>query len=145
MNTDFTQNKTKRRRQLTPWWVKISIWYFIVISSILLLIPALNPLKIFGEVELDYFGLHTNDPFSLTALFIYGIALLTGFTALALWQGKKWAVKLALFQGIFCLLLVVFTLILNGPQILVFRNIVYLLLIPYLLIMVKIKNEWEAL
>lgn len=145
LNSTTNSNPVTLRRKLLPLWIKIIIWYFMIISVFVLLVPALQPAKIIGEVELDYFGLKTNAPFSLTGLFIYTLALLTGSAELLLWLGKKWAVKLAIFQGSFCLLLVVFNLILIQKQIIVSRNFVYVLLIPYLLTLIKIRKDWEAI
>lgn len=142
MTTEILLPPNKERRKLLPWWVKISIWYFMVIGLFICLVPIYLYLQFSSEIVIDYYGFRSNNPVSLTGLCVIAIALLNGLTALALWLGKPWAVKLAIFQGITCALILLINWV--AKPYFTFSNLSYLLLIPYIYKMFMIRKDWES-
>jgi hypothetical protein len=136
----------RQRRKLLPWWIKIFIWIFLLLGAI---VPFALAFAIMGyRFQISLYGLETNEPFSLTGVSLMIIFLIKGIAAYGLWTEKNWAVTLSIIDAILglaiCVLVMIYPLI--APQrnyILNFRLEV-LLLTPYLLLLLKIKDAWNS-
>jgi magnesium-transporting ATPase (P-type) len=97
---NFTQIDEQRlperkvmRRQLLPWWMKISCWFFMLIGvgSVAAMIYGL-----FGnEASLSLYGFDTKQPSSLIGLMIVAIMIFKGYAAFLLWFEKDRAIDIA--------------------------------------------------
>lgn len=131
-----------RRRDLLPWWIKTFTWIFIITGGIAVLsfVAAL-----FGvSFQMAFYGLETSDPQSLTGIFLIAVFLLKGFTAFGLWTEKDWAVIVGLIDasiGIAICFAVMFFIV-DREGGFSFRAEL-LLLIPFLLKQVSIREAWK--
>jgi len=90
---DFPNTKLERRRKLLPWWVIGFIWLFLLFFAIMPIGIVMGLLKYTFNISL--LGITTDQPISLTGLFLISLFAMKGVTAFALWTEKKWAVGLA--------------------------------------------------
>ncbi len=125
------------RRQLLPLWIKIFLWFFLILGCFVPL--GLIASLFFFFFQLSVYGMTTTNPFSLSGLLIMLIMLYKGYTAFALWTGKKNAVLLAQIDAISGMLVCVIVMVM-GPGIMLRLELI--VLIPYLIKMTKIKSEW---
>jgi len=147
LTDDVLQLNLKERKELLPWWVKIFSWMFIVFG-------AFVPVGIlFGILRdnflLSLYGLSTNEPFSWMGLFISLLYLEKGITGFGLIFERDWAVILAIFDALLgigvCALMLVLPFFMNRGSGFEFSfRLELVFLIPYLLKMQSIKNEWET-
>lgn len=143
---DQLSPRPERRRKLLPLWIKIFLWIFIVFG---VFVPVVLIMGIFGlETTLSLYGLETQQPFSVSGLLLTAIFTIKGAVSYGLWTEKDWAVKLAIADAIIGI--ITCSVIMIGLPILIENssfgfNIRFELiaLIPYLLKMMKIKDEWE--
>lgn len=125
------------RRQLLPLWIKIFLWFFLILGCFVPL--GLIASLFYVPFQLSVYGMTTTNPFSLSGLLIMLIMLYKGYTAFALWTGKKNAVLLAQIDAISGMLVCVIVMVM-GPGIMLRLELI--VLIPYLIKMTKIKSEW---
>ncbi len=133
--------KKERRRDLLPLWIKIFTWIFIIFGVIS---PFAALIGVLGyPIDLAIYGLSTQQVLSLSGGIIVLIFLLKGIVAFGLWFEKKWAINLAIFDGIIGIItcFIIMGIILSEYNSFNFR-LEILILIPYLITMFRIKDEW---
>lgn len=135
---------TIRRRNLLPLWIKIFCWFFMLFGVMAIVCLVLG---IFGiKPDLAFYGIETNEVFSLNGLIVISVGILKGITAFSLWFEKDYAIKIAkidtyigiLLCGISMLVLPFFA---DGFKINIRLELA--LLIPFLMKMNKIQAKWE--
>lgn len=137
--------KTKTRKDLLPWWIKVFIWIFLIFGAIA---PLGLILGILGyKFQMSLYGFETNEAISLIGISMILIFLFKGFTAYSLLKEKNWAINLGIMDAIIGIALCSFAMLypLFNPDAGVsftFR-LELVLLIPYLLKLLKIKRDWE--
>jgi hypothetical protein len=139
---NFTLSKFKRRRDLLPWWVIASIWMFLVFSA------AVPVAIVFGLLRYNFnisiLGLETNDPFSITGLFLMLLFTLKGITAFGLWTEKKWAVGLGKIDA--AISIAVCCLVMAAPFVglghIFTIRLELIIVIPYFYKMNSIQFDW---
>ncbi len=145
LTESLLQLKTKRRKDLLPWWIKVFIWIFLIFGAIA---PLGFLLGILGyKFEISLYGFETNEPVSIIGTSMILIFLFKGFTAYSLLKEKNWAIILGIMDAIIGIALCSFAMLypLFYPEAgvsLTFR-LELVLLIPYLLKLLKIKPDWE--
>jgi hypothetical protein len=136
---------SKRRRDLLPVWIKIFIWIF-------LLIGITVPIALFYGLNgfnfhISLYGMDSFQPFSKLGLFLLFLFLIKALASYGLWTEKRWAVKLAIadaFLGIAtCTFVMLYSVINPQPNFIFSFRLELALLIPYLLRLIKIKEDWE--
>ena len=138
----FIQN----RKQLLPWWVQAFMWLFMIVGVFVpvVLVPGLLEI----EVSLAFYGMETNEAYSMIGLCILSIFILKGITGFALYNEKDWAIKIGIVDAIFgiiiCLIAMVYPLFNSNSVGRFSLRGELLILIPYLLKFRKIKPEWES-
>jgi len=132
-----------QRRKLLPIWIRIFIWIFIVFGALGLLgfISALFS----ARFEASFYGLQTNDPSSAVGLFICFLFVFKGIVAAGLWTEKDWAVDLGIADAILgiAVCLTVMILPFTGSDFAFSLRLELLLLIPYLIKLLNIRNRWK--
>jgi hypothetical protein len=134
------ETPAKRRRQLLPLWIKIFLWFFIVMGCMVPLGFILACFNIPFQVSL--YGLTSNDPTSVFGILLSAVLAYKAYTAFALWTGKTYAVSLAQIDAIFGIISCAVVMIVGPGSIL---RLELIALIPYLIKMNKIKAEWIQL
>jgi hypothetical protein len=144
----FKQENSKRRRSLFPWWIKTFIWIFLILGSI---VPFGLIYGLLGyQFKISLYGFETSNPISIDGLYLSILFLLKGLTAFALWTEKDWAIILGKTDAIIGIILCGYMMIVQP-----FFNIQtgfhlnirleLILLIPFLIKLDKIKDEWKKL
>lgn len=139
------ENSNLRRRDLLPTWIKVFVWIFLIFG---VTVPVVLILGVVGmNFNLSLYGLETIRPLSLIGIFITILFGLKGVVAFGLWTEKEWAVNLAIVDAIIGIIVCVFVMLIlpfigdtNGMNISLRLELIPL--IPYLIKMRKIKNEW---
>ncbi len=133
------------RKKLLPLWIKIFAWIFLVLGVLAVVSVVLS--LFINNLTLAIYHIETTDAFSLAGVAIIAVYLLKGFTAYGLLWAKKWGVQLAIVDGvagiIICLLALFLPETFTGESDVSFP-LELLLLIPYLVRMLKIKDQWIA-
>jgi uncharacterized membrane protein len=136
----------ERRRKLLPIWIKVFIWIFMIIGFVT---PFSVIVGVLGtNFQISIYGLETNYPISALGIFLTLLLFYKGVVAFGLWTEKKWAVDSALIDSIVGIGVCVFVIIVdlffreNGMKINIRLELI--LLIPYLLKMYAIKEEWRV-
>jgi hypothetical protein len=135
----------RRRRALLPVWIRIFIWFFMILGVIAI------PLLILGlkgsNFQVALYGLQSDDPTSFVGIFLAAIFLFKGVVAFFLWFEKKWAIMLGLIDAI-AGILICLDVMLNFPIVVTdvssrsFRmEIIFLTL--YLVKLFNIRTKWE--
>lgn len=141
-------SKYKRRRQLLPWWIKAFVWIFLVFGAI---VPVGIIAAILGyKFQIALYGLETNEPLSLIGLLLIILFLLKGIVAYGLWTEKDWAINLGLIDAIVGIVICVFMMIVYPfvdaiPGFTLNFRLELILLIPYIIKLKKINNDWHGL
>ena len=145
LTESLLQLKSKRRKDLLPWWIKVFIWIFLIFGVIA---PLGLILGILGyKFEISLYGFETNEPISIIGISMILIFLFKGFTAYSLLKEKNWAIIVGIMDAIIGIALCSFAMLyplfnsVEGVS-LTFR-LELLLLIPYLIKLLKIKSDWE--
>lgn len=141
---EFDTNK--RRRALLPWWIKMFCWIFMLFGimafvSLLLGFTNIKP-------ALAFYGFESNEPFSLDGMIVISVGIFKGITAFSLWFEKDFAIKFgkidAMIGIVLCTIaMLVLPFLYDGFG--VTLRLELALLIPYLLKLNKIENEWESI
>src|SRR5262245_7798260 len=137
--------EAKSRKKLLPWWVKVFSWIFLVLGA---LAPVALLAGILGfNFEVSLYGYETNQPVSLVGIAITTFYCFKGLTAYCLLKQKDWAIKYAIVDAtlgiLACTLSMFFPLVNSYDKTPFTFRLELLLLIPYLILMAKIKSEWE--
>lgn len=136
-----------KRRDLLPTWIKVFVWIFLLFS---VLMPIALVLGIMGfNFSLALYGLETTAPLSLVGLLIMVLFGIKGATAFGLWTEKEWGVRLAVIDAIIGIVLCGFLSFIypfiDGIQESGFSfKLELLILIPYLVKMLDIREEWSG-
>ena len=131
-----------RRRFLLPTWIKVFVWIFMIMGSI---VPFGILAGIFGgNFQIALYGLTSYSPLSPLGLFLSFLFLLKGITAFSLWTEQNWAIDLAIVDAIIGIVVCVIVMV-----VLPFQNIrsgfsfnfrlELVLLIPYLIKLQRIR------
>ena len=135
--------RSVQRRILIPIWIKIFVWIFIVFA---LFTPLVLLVSLMGyRPLLALYGLETNDTFSATGLIICSMFLFKGLTAFALWSEKSYAIKLGIIDAVIGIMIcstVMFAPAFNGRLVSNYR-LELVALIPYLIWLLRVKEQWE--
>ena len=141
----FEEFEKIKRREMLPWWIKIFCWIFMLfgILSFVCLILGFTNIK----PALAFYGFETNEPFSLYGLIVITVGILKGITAFALWFEKDFAIKIGKIDAIIGIILCgismfILPFIQDGFTLTIRLELA--LLIPYLIKLNKIQNEWES-
>ena len=136
---------TKRRRDLLPTWIKVFCWFFMFFGIAAAFCFILG---LFGyKPELEFYGFKTNEVFSINGLLVISIGILKGITAYALWFEKDYAVILAKIDAYFGIVLCGISMLILpffANEFILNVRLELALLIPFLLKMNKIENQWEG-
>ena len=93
---------------------------------------------------LSLYGLDANTPYSLIGGFVTVLFLLKGIVAFGILKRENWAINLGLVDAVLgiivCTVLMIFAVITNAPF--VFR-LELVALVPYLIKLLKIKDDWQ--
>lgn len=150
MKNNFETNNSQtigiRRRDLLPVWIKVFTWLFLIMSLVIPVALAFGILKL--PFNLELYGLVSTDPFSLIGLVILGLIAFKGVIAYGLLGSKPWAVRFAkadaMFGIGFCAAMMIVSLIKYSQGVMGFSfRLELLILIPYLLVMMKIEEDWS--
>jgi hypothetical protein len=135
-----------RRKDLLPTWIKVFSWIFMIMG---LFVPLSLLLGILGmNFQIELYGMKTNSPISTIGIILTLLFFLKGITAFGLLTEKSWAIKVGLFDAILGILVCIFIMLVypfidDIPSFSFNFRLELLLLIPYLLKLNKIKNDWE--
>ncbi|MES2763132.1 MAG: hypothetical protein V4677_13045 [Bacteroidota bacterium] len=140
----MSEEKTTRKRDLLPLWIKIFLWIFLVMACIVPVVIVSSILKI--PASLSLYGMETNYFFTVYGVIISVLMLYKGIVAFGLWTEKKWAVSHAIIDAIVgitaCVVMTLVPLFSNNGMHFTFR-LELIALIPYLIKMKNIKREWN--
>ncbi|MFK7969430.1 MAG: hypothetical protein AB8F95_03635 [Bacteroidia bacterium] len=133
----------KKRRALLPTWIKVFLWIFAVTSIIAPFGFVWGLLG--GSIDLSLYGLETNQPISLIGLSLVLLFAYKGVVSFGLWMGKHWgpdAGKIDAIIGIVacCFSMLVLPFLIEGQGLMIRLELIAL--IPYFLVMRKIKQPW---
>lgn len=136
-----------RRRKLLPLWIKVFMWIFIAFAIIA---PISVAFALMGYTfNIALYGLKTSEPLSLTGLLLIAIFGLKGIVSLGLLKEKDWAINLGIIDAILGIVICVFINYIHpflnsdaGLSVSLFQ-LELLFLIPYLIKLIKIKNQWD--
>lgn len=137
------EENTIERKKLLPVWIKVFIWLFMIAGPFVLLAFLIGMFTSL-HYSSSIYGLENNDPSSPVGLFIFFVFLLKGIVAYGLWTEKDWAVNLGITDailGIGACLGVMFIPTLKQTPGFTFR-LELLILIPYLVKLLKIREQW---
>lgn len=143
LDSGFSNSKT-RRRALLPWWIKFFVWIFIILGSIVPFGLVYGLLNLPFQISL--YGLTAYQPFSTLGLGLAALLILKGITAYGLWFEQAWATDLAIIDavlGITICLIIMFNTFLNAQSGQYSFKLELILLIPYLIKMLKIRQKWK--
>ncbi len=136
--------ENNRRRQLLPWWIKIGCWFFMLFGVMAFVCLFLGFANI--QTSLAFYDFETTDPISFNGLLIIFVGLFKGITAYALWFEKDFAIKIGKIDAIIGIVLCTVSMLvlpfLKDGFYITFR-LELALLIPFLLKMNKIQQQWE--
>ncbi len=137
-----------RRRKLLPWWVKVFIWIFFLFGAIVPVVVVMGMMN--APVVLSFYGIDSNDAFSLTGLCLTGVFALKAVVSFGLWMEKDWGVSVAIADGVLGLVICLYTMGI-GPLINSVERfngtmrIEPLILVIYLFWLWKVRPSWKRL
>lgn len=143
---DIRNQLKKTRRQLLPLWIKVFLWIFLVLGGFVVLGFLAG---LFGtSFSLELYGLETTDPLNPIGLFLTVLFLIKVITAFGLWTEKDWAIQVAYFDAIVgicvCVVMMFVYPFLSLDNDFHFNiRLELIALIPYLIKMNQIKDEWK--
>ncbi len=141
LNDVFHTTEVKSRRKLLPLFMKIFSWIFAVYGCF---IPvAIVAGLMMHNFRMSIYGLEANTIYSVTGAIIAIIFLLKFFVAVGLLRRQDWAVKLGIADavlGIAVCMAVMLYLIVTVHSF--SFKLELAALIPYLVSLLKIRDEW---
>ena len=145
---EFESNSNKRRRKLLPWWIKFFCWFFMLFGVLALICFFLGFFNL--SVDLSFYGLNTNQPFSMIGLIVIGLALFKGFSAYSLWFETSNAINIAIVDTVIGIVMCTMSMFvfpfLGDENTFEFSlRLELVLLVPYLIKLNRIKKEWESI
>lgn len=145
LDNDLIQNLNQRRK-LLPWWIKVCIWIFLTFTAV---IPIAIVFGLLGyKFQISLYGFETNNPLSIIGFILMTLFLFKGIVAYGLWTSKDWAILLGIIDAILGLLVCLFVMFIypfigsTQDSVSSFR-LEILFLIPYLIKLLKIKDNWK--
>jgi hypothetical protein len=144
LTDELVQHNTIPRKKLLPLWIKIFAWIFLVLGAF---VPIVLVLRLTGyNAQLALYGLETNEPFSSLGIIIATVFAIKGVAAFGLLKEKDWAIKIGIVDATIgitiCTLVMLYPIINSDAKFSLRLELVAL--IPYLLRLMKIKNQWET-
>src|SRR3954463_2669454 len=144
LTDELVQHNAIPRKKLLPLWIKIFAWIFLVLSAF---VPIVLVLRLTGyNAQLALYGLETNEPFSSLGIIIATVFAIKGVAAFGLLKEKDWAIKIGIVDATIgitiCTLVMLYPIINSDAKFSLRLELVAL--IPYLLKLMKIKNQWET-
>jgi hypothetical protein len=146
--SDQLQPVFNRRRDLLPWWIKSFCWLFMVMGSA---VPFAIIAGLMGKTfHSSFYGLETNEPFSMIGIILLIIITLKGITAFCIWTEKNMACKIGQLDAITGIVLCVFTMCIyphidDVPGFNLNIRLELLLLVPYYLKLKSIEPDWKRI
>ncbi len=142
LSDSFLNEARISRKKLIPLWIKIFAWIFIVFG---LLTPiALIAGIIMHNFALSLYGLEANTPYSIIGALIIFLFMFKGIVAYGLLKREDWAIKFGIIDAvlgiIICIAIMIYPAFSNNQF--MFR-LELVGLIPYLIKLLKIKDEWQ--
>ena len=138
------QLSSKRKRDLLPIWIKVFLWIFLFMGSILPVIIIFSLMDY--SVSLAIYGIASNTVFSAVGLILTCLIAYKGIIAFGLWTGKNWAVTHAIYDAIIGIVACITSMIL---PLFIYDSFHFSLrleliaLVPYLFKMQEIKGAWN--
>lgn len=132
------------RRQLLPWWIKACCWIFMFMGAIALLGLIFGAFG--GAANFSIYGFKTNNPLSITGLFVIIVMAFKGFSAYSLWFEKDNAIligKIDAVSGIVICVISMFVVPFIEETSTFTLRIEIALLIPFYLKLDKMEYEWS--
>lgn len=130
------------RKLLIPLWIKIFAWIFIVFGLI-------TPIALIGGIimhnfALSLYGLEANTPYSLIGAFVMALFIFKGIVAFGILKREDWAINFGIIDAVLGIIICIVVMIYpaNANNSFLFR-LELIALIPYLIVLLKIKNEWR--
>jgi len=141
-----------RRKDMIPKWIRFFCWFFAVFCPVWLAFSLIIAVMQ-GTYNFSIYGLQGKGLLSAMSILSIASFIVKGTAAIGLLAEKNWAVKMAIVDGIIGIGLCVFSIIVyplatytnNGSFTSTHYNLrlELLLLIPYLIKMFKIRQDWE--
>ena len=138
---DFLDVEIPSRATLLPRWIKVFSWIFFVIGAIspLLLVFGL----VTHSMALALYGLEADTIYCITGVVVFTLFLFKGVVGYGLIRREDWAVKLAVADAAVGIAVCVFSTIMSVMSNDTEFRLELLFLIPYLLKMWRIGQEWD--
>ncbi len=139
------EHQMGRRRALLPTWIKIFVWIFMLFG---LVVPIAFLFGLLGyEFTLSLYGLETMQALSIKGIIILALFAIKGVVSFGLWMEKDWGVQLALVDAIIGIIVCGFVMcvlpfLIESDHRMINIRLELVVLIPYLIKMIKIKDEW---
>jgi len=142
LSDSFLNEGRRRRKALIPLWIKIFSWIFIVFGLI-------TPIALIGGIimhnfALSLYGLEASTPYSLIGAILTALFIFKGIVAFGILKREDWAVNFGILDAVLGIIICIFTMVypaITNSQF-AFR-LELAALIPYLIKLLKIKDEWR--
>ncbi|NQY54677.1 MAG: hypothetical protein HRT42_14030 [Campylobacteraceae bacterium] len=128
------------RKEILPKWIRLFSWFYLIYVPILLLSDLI--------IENDYgyraFGLVSNgSEFNLTVLLILSVLTLAVIVSYGILWGRSWAIKVGIIYSLIALIMSFSSIYLNIVSGVTQYSLEPLLLLPFLIILIKKRKNWE--
>lgn len=129
------------RKEILPKWIRLFSWFYLIYVPILLLSDLI--------IENDYgyraFGLVSNgSEFNLTVLLILSVLTLAVIVSYGILWGRSWAIKVGIIYSLIALIMSFSSIYLNIVSGVTQYSLEPLLLLPFLIILIKKRKNWES-
>lgn len=146
LDDEIFQTPKLRRRKLLPWWIKVFCWVFMVFGGLVLL--GMIPNLIWGfSYNLALYGMSAHSVKTPIGLLIDALFVFKAIAAIGLWTEKDWAIKIAKADSIIgiiiCALMTFVYPFFDGVDGQFTFRFELLILIPYLIKIDAIREDWE--
>lgn len=141
---EFETQGNTRRRSLLPLWIKIFLWFFLIVGFFAVIFLIIAPFL--SNISLSLYGINANHPYTLPGIIVALLFIFKGIVAYGLWFEQKWAPQTAIidaFLGIAICIIMMFVIPFTVPNISFTIRLELIPLYFYLLKMQKIKPIWE--
>ena len=138
------EQKGIKRRQLLTGWMKFFCWVFMIFGALAILCLFLGFTNL--SVDLSFYGIQTNTPFSIAGLSVISIAILKGVASYLLWFEKDAAINVGIVDAILGIVICIFVMIFLPS---ISENYHFSLrleiafLVPYLIRLTRIEKQWK--
>ena len=141
LDSEFISNQRLRRNELLPTWIKVFMWIFLIGGFVA---PIGIIMGIMGQTMLlGLYGIETMLPLSFIGLIVIGLFCLKGVVSFGMLKEQSWAINFAIGDALLGIVICVCVMLglvgISGGVI----RLELLLLIPYLVKMWRIKDEWS--